>query len=326
MRIDRRLLGWGAFLVIAGAVPLAIRAGIVQRDLVEGWPALWPLLLVGAGLGLILRGTPVHILGGAISTATAGVMLGGLLATGFAGFPTFGACGTGSGGNAFGDRTGTLTDGGSMSIEFNCGVLHVRALDGDAWTFSGRGPTNRAPTVNQTLDGVRLSTPNETGFMVGDASSTWDVGVPRAPSVGVTVTLNAGDGTIDLTGATVGSTNLTVNAGSLKVNLAAAAKATNVHATVNAGSASISLPAALEVANLSMNAGSMTVCIPADAKIRVAWSGGLASNNLDSLGYVKLGENAWASPGVDYTSTATDLDVSANAGSFTLVIGGSCDA
>ena len=32
MRIDRRFLGWGVFLVIVGAIPLAVRAGYLTSD------------------------------------------------------------------------------------------------------------------------------------------------------------------------------------------------------------------------------------------------------------------------------------------------------
>ena len=72
MRLDRRLLGWGAFFIIAGAIPLLVKAGAVPADSLSGWPSLWPLLLVGAGLSLVLRHTPLHLLGGTVSVLTAG--------------------------------------------------------------------------------------------------------------------------------------------------------------------------------------------------------------------------------------------------------------
>ena len=126
MRIDPRLLGWGAFLVIAGAIPLAVRAGALSSDSLAAWPSLWPLLLVGAGLGLVLRKTPAHLLGGTISVLTAGVMVGGLLAVGFNGFPAFGACGSNGNGTAFAGRSGTLGDRAEVDVEFNCGHLNHR--------------------------------------------------------------------------------------------------------------------------------------------------------------------------------------------------------
>src|SRR4029079_17884090 len=56
MHLDRRLLGWGIFFVLLGAIPLAVRAGLLDRALVGQWPLLWPVLLIGWGLGLLLRG------------------------------------------------------------------------------------------------------------------------------------------------------------------------------------------------------------------------------------------------------------------------------
>ena len=326
MRIDRRLLGWGAFFLIAGAVPIAVRGGALPRDVVDGWPSLWPLLLIGGGLGLVLRGTPLHLLGGTVTALTAGAMAGGLLAVGLAGVPDLGGCGAGSGATAFAERSGTVPDGGSMEVEFNCGKLQVGTVDGSAWTLSGSGPADRQPQVVEDATGVRIRPPVGQTNVFNSASSTWRIGVPHSLIATLNVTLNAGEGTVDLAGATVDRTNLTVNAGSLDVTVAGAAAVSRVKATVNAGSAVIALPDGLERADFSLNAGPMTVCVPAGTKVRVSWSGGLASNNLDGLGLARLGGDRWATSGLDAATPATDIEVSANAGSFTLVIGGSCHA
>jgi hypothetical protein len=57
VRIDRRLLGWGLFLIIVGAIPLLVRGGYLDEALIDDWPSLWPLLLIGWG-SLVLRRTP----------------------------------------------------------------------------------------------------------------------------------------------------------------------------------------------------------------------------------------------------------------------------
>src|SRR5687768_4959284 len=51
VRIDQGYLGWGVFFVAAGAIALAIGAGVVVD---QRWWSFWPLLLVGAGIGLVL--------------------------------------------------------------------------------------------------------------------------------------------------------------------------------------------------------------------------------------------------------------------------------
>ena len=326
MRIDRRLLGWGAFLIIAGAIPLVVRAGAIQADSLSGWPSLWPLLLVGAGLGLILRRTPFHLLGGTISVLTAAVMVGGLLASGFNGFPAFGACGGNSGATAFPDRNGTLEDGSAMRVEFNCGRLNIGTADGNGWSFTGSGPSGKQPDVEADASNVRLAPPPET-FGFTDPASTWNVTIPRGPSVSLSVTLNAGDGKLDLSGANVDRFSMTLNAGSMTADMANAASVTDINATINAGSATLSLPAGLlSTSSLTLNAGSLKACVPADTGMHISWGGALASNNFDSVGLVRVDDNHWTTSNVSSAAHVVDLNVSANAGSFTLVIGGTCHA
>ncbi len=93
MRVRRGYLGWGVFLILAGAVPLAVRSGYLSDDQIGRLWSLWPLILVGIGVGLILSRTPFAFVGGLIVAATVGLMVGGLLSTGVGAFST-GACGT----------------------------------------------------------------------------------------------------------------------------------------------------------------------------------------------------------------------------------------
>lgn len=327
VRMDRRLLGWGLFLIIVGSIPLLVRGGYLDRALVEDWPSLWPLLLIGWGIGLVLRRTPGELVGSAISVAVLGVMVGGLIATGFGGFPAFGACGDGTGATSFDSRSGTLSDGGRMNVEFNCGTLTVKAVDGSEWSISGRGPDGEGPEIVADFGRVQIKPKDEEfrGF-VADAS-TWDVEVPRTPRLDVGVTLNAGEGTIDLAGANLGSLNTTLNAGSLTFELAETAALESVNGTVNAGAATFDLPGFVTDANLTLNAGSITVCLPAGTPVNARWNGALGSNNFDSAGLDKIDDQHWMTRGLNpATDPHLELRVSANAGSFTLDLGGSCDA
>src|SRR6266516_3293466 len=116
MHLDRRLLGWGVFFILLGAVPLAVRANAVAPDLVGRWPTLWPVLLIGLGLGLILRGTPLAWLGGAVTAVTLGLMGGGAIATGFSGVPVITGCGGGPGA-AFGPLSQPFAGQARMNVE-----------------------------------------------------------------------------------------------------------------------------------------------------------------------------------------------------------------
>src|SRR3990170_7039277 len=125
MSINRSLLNWGVFLMALGGVPLAVQQGWASSGIVGDLWRLWPLILVGIGLGLILRWTPIAWLGGALVAGTFGLIFGALLAGGVSGIS--GACvGIGSG------ETETTTESGATSgtafglaLDLSCGELAV---------------------------------------------------------------------------------------------------------------------------------------------------------------------------------------------------------
>jgi hypothetical protein len=325
MHVDRRFLGWGAFFILVGAIPLAVRANLVSAEQVSRWPALWPLLLIGWGVGLVLRRTRVDWLGGAIAAVTFGLMGGGALATGFHGLSLFGGCGDGPGGTAFEDRTGTLEAEGRLNVAFNCGTLAIGTIDGSDWRLSGASHDGHAPRIATSGSTVTIDDPSTRGLFMDGGRAAWNLSVPQSVSAGLGVTLNAGHGTADLVGASLSSVSLTVNAGSFDLRLDGAAQLGDVNATVNAGSATVLLPAGDRAVNLSLNAGNLDVCVPDDAVLRVRWSGALGSNDLDDAGLNKVGDDTWVSDGFDETQDHLELHVTANAGSFGLAVGGTCD-
>ena len=321
--MDRRLLGWGLFFIILGAIPLAVRAGLLSAELVGRWPTLWPLLLIAWGVGLLLRATPIDWLGGGLTAIAFGLMGGGALASGFSGVPAMTGCGGDAAGAAFAEQRGTLSTDGQINVEFNCGTLTAQTVDGSDWTVNGSGPRGRGPDVDVDGSTVALESRSSSLFDSGGRTS-WTVGVPRDPVIGMGLTLNAGDATVALQGVHLSSANLTVNAGSARVDLAGAAQLGDVNGTVNLGSATLQLPAGGRTVNLSLNAGSLTVCLPAGAPLRVRWSGTLGSEDLLASGLTEVGDRTWVSAGFDESQPHVELRVSANAGSFDLDRSGSC--
>ena len=325
MHIDRRLLGWGVFFILVGAIPLAVRGGYLAAEQVVSWPWLWPVLLIGWGLGLLLRRTPVDWIGGGVTAVVLGLMAGGALATGFQGIPVVSGCGGDGQGTAFVTQGGPLATGGQINVDFKCGTITMAATDGSDWSVAGSDTDGRGPRIETSGTSVSIESPaNE--FFQDSGRNTWTVGVPRAVPIGLGMTLNAGRGTADLTGANITSASLTVNAGSFRLDLADAALVGDVNGTVNAGDASISLPAGDRSANLSLNAGSLEVCVPADAAVRVRWSGALGSNDLAQAGLTELDDDTWVSAGFVETAPHLELRISANAGSFNMTLGGGCGA
>ena len=101
MHINRGLLSWGVFLIVAGLILLAVRAGWLSASQIAGWWNLWPLVLIGIGVGLVLTRTPFEVLGSVLVAGTFGLMLGAVLAIGIAGFPGS-VCGNEIGSTAYG--------------------------------------------------------------------------------------------------------------------------------------------------------------------------------------------------------------------------------
>ncbi len=186
MSVDRRLLNWGVFLILLGAVPLAVAQGWIPRDVVARAWELWPLILIGIGIGLILRRTPLHALGGIVVAGTCGLMLGALVAVGFGGF-NVGAIGCGG---AAADAPQVVTQQGAfaggtprVSLSATCASLRVATVPGAGWDVSVRGSDNARPTIDASADHLTVRSPDRTvvvPFQTQRASWQVDLGADSA--------------------------------------------------------------------------------------------------------------------------------------------------
>ncbi len=313
MRVDRGLLGWGIFLVIAGAIPLAVAQGWIPSDI--RWWDLWPLILVGIGLGILLRRTSLAPLGGLLVAATFGAIVGGALAG--SGLPNLaGGCLGGTNGTPFAAQTGTLSGGSAtVRLEMGCGDVTVASGSGSDWRIGGTSDGGRAPSIDRSASSLTARV-DSTGNVFG-ARSAWDVVLPAAPKTDLTVTENAGSAHLGLAGMSLGRVDLTVNAGDGRVDLTGTTPS-RLSATVNAGSAKIQLPSASMSGDLTVNAGSIALCTAPGTAHRIQTSDNLtAGYDYGGHGLVQSG-NVWTSPGWDTATTRIDLTTSANAGSFQL--------
>jgi hypothetical protein len=318
MSIDRRFLNWGVFLVVVGSVPLAVTMGWISSSVVADAWRFWPFLLIGAGAGLILARTAFAALGGVIVAATFGLMLGGLLAGGLSLTP---ACSAGGDLQRVADRSGTFGTAATVALELDCGKLQVNAIDGSGWQVTANATDNRpAPEIVSAADRLSVKPAQSTDFVASlfkGGSQEWQVDLPRATSIVLGATINAGEATIAPAGGDLASVGLTLNAGSTLLDVETA-RVGRLSATLNAGSIQIVLPASGTTGAITANAGSVKLCAPAGVGLSLTMSGGFASsNNFGDAGLVQQGET-WVSP--DYASaTATvDLHLTGNAASFSL--------
>ena len=220
MQIRRGFLGWGVFLILAGAIPLLVRSGYLDADQVGRLWQLWPLILVGIGVGLILGRTPFDFIGGLIVAATLGAMVGGLLSIGFLPLSS-GICGGDDGTAAFPARDGTFATGGTIDLQMDCGTVSVSVASDDGWHVAGSDADGSGPDIKATDASLSVRSRNDHpgAFWIFGPRDRWDVSVPNASTVDLALHVDAGRATVDLEAATLGGLDLELNAASATVDL-----------------------------------------------------------------------------------------------------------
>jgi hypothetical protein len=325
MRVHRGLLGWGIFLILAGSIPLLVRAGYLSTNQLRNVGSLWPLILIGIGVGLILSRTRFAFVGGFIVAATFGVIVGGLLAGGVAGFTT-GACGNESGAKPFAPRDGTFTAAtASIDLELNCGSATVSVASGDGWRIEGEDEGGVGPIVEATDSSLSVRSQDRSGgFDLFGMRESWRITLPDRVQLDPQLTLNAGSSTVNLAGATLGSFRATINAGSASVDLGSVHRIDDLQITMNAGSLALTLPNLPLSGSIQVNAGSAELCTPQGAGLRLETSESiLAGYDFADHGLIKNG-STWETPGFDTAEVKIQLRTEANAGSFSLNPAGGC--
>lgn len=322
MRIDRRLVGFGLFLVTVGVVMVAVRQGLVPDETARRAWNLWPLLLIGTGLSIILAGRPLAALGGLVVAVTFGAIVGAIAATGS--FVPIGICGGDRDqGTAFAETSADLAGTARVSIEQACGDLNVSAADGSRWTLRGVSGDGQPPAVSASPGEISITSRSSGMFEIG-SSSTWDVALPRSPSIDLSVTASAGEARLELGGAHLAGVTLVRNAGSVRLDLRDVAAIGPLSVTVNAGSATIWLPSLSLTGRLHANAGSVALCLPPGVGLRLATGESVAaSNDFEAHGLTRNGD-AWETAGYAGAAVKIDLTAEANAASLSLDAPSTC--
>lgn len=321
MSIDRRLVNMGVFLLILGGIPLAVGQGWLARGTIAQAWELWPLILIGAGLGLILRRTPLHFVGGLLVAATFGTILGAVLAGGL-GLGTLG-CGSGPAltDPTILDQRGTFADGApDVTLHATCASLSVSPVAGSSWGVNVTGPAGARPTLDQAPALLVVRSPDQPIVIPFETGrrSRWNVTLGTSVPYALDVDLNAGDATLDLAG--VHASSLTVQGNALGTSHLLLHDATvgSLDVQVNAGDLKIGLPAGSDlVGQVQANAASIALCADAGTGIRLRDTSAVSGNNFASAGLVQAG-TTWESPGIGSAVHVVDLAIEGAAASFTL--------
>ena len=323
MHVNRGLLGWGVFFITLGCVPLAARAGYLDPVRLDRAWELWPLILVGIGLGLILRRTKAAAVGALVVGVTCGLMGGALLAGGMPSVGGLSACGFGSrtaSGSGFPDQAGSFGLEARVDVELNCGELTLASADGTGWSVTGTADDGRPPEIRAAGDRLLVRSPSRNGINAGAGGSRWNVTLPRQVGLALGLSVNAGSARMDLGSMRVPDLSVSVNAGDATVDAVDLVESGSVSASVNAGSLSISLPSPATTlqASLSVNAGSIDVCVPGGVGLRIRTAkSALGSDNFADRGLARSGDT-WTRPGFATATQRIELETDANLGSITL--------
>jgi hypothetical protein len=327
MTVDRRLLNWGVFLVLVGGIPLAVSQGWIDRDVVARAWELWPFILIGAGIGLLLAATPLRALGGVIVAATIGTMVGAVLAVGFGGF-SFGSigCGAGTGGPQIVDERGTF-DGGSASVtlEARCAEVSVTTGAGAGWALTVNGAEDARPTVAAAAGSLAVRSPEGPVVFPFNQGSSWRLVLGTDPRLDLSLQVDAGSAEVDLAGATVGLLEVGANAiGDTRLDLSAAA-VDRVDVEANAADLAILLPTTADLSgDVRGNAASIELCAADEVGLRFRVEENItASNNFAAAGLIRSGDT-WESPGYAAAAVQVDLRIGGGAVSYALSPQGGC--
>lgn len=324
MQVRRSFLSWGAFLICLGAVPLAVQLGVLSSAAATELLRLWPLILVGIGIGLLLRFTRFEALGGMLTSATVGLLFGVVLAGGFPGAAT--TCNSAQAAGPSVMHNGAFNGAAaSLNLEITCGDVDVSRAPGQAWTVDVASSGN--PTIESDPTSLRLRTPTGTTFIPfgSDRHEQWRVSLPTEQSLSVSMTMNAATARLGLGDGPVSNVDATFNASDVRLDLSSETSASTLllDATLNASTVRLSLPTASTSAGLTANAATLELCVPESVGIRIQYQDTLSSNNFAAAGLIQS-DKTWQSPGYETSNTRAEIRVTANVSTISLSRSGGC--
>ena len=185
MRVRRGLLFWGLLLIPLGAIPLLVRSGAIDpARLADAW-RLWPLILVGIGIGILASRTRFALVGLAVIALTIGSIGGAVLASGGFWIGAMSGCGFGSDTTHELDQAGTMEPTAQVRLELDCGTVDFRATGDAGWTVHAayRGDP---PKIQAEANRLSVGTPSG-----GDRRQDWTIAVPAAQLGALDMTVNA---------------------------------------------------------------------------------------------------------------------------------------
>jgi hypothetical protein len=319
MRINRRFLYVGLFLVAIGGVLVAADLVAVSAAALLSALRLWPLALVAIGLSIVLRRTQYSLPAGLLAAALPGLVLGGALAV----VPRFaGDCGAENVPASGATADGTFDGPATVSVRGGCGSITVVTVPGNAWHLVAANTLGRAPSVTDSAQSLSIDAvgSDDMHFLDG-GRDTLELTLPTSEIESLTLAAYTGSSHLDLPGARIGRLALTANASSMFID-ASEASVAEFSGVVNVGLLSIRLPAQTDfVGSVRLGGGRLELCSPPGLGLRVTTKGTPREVLVDG---VEQADSNWQNS--DYASAAhsADLSVHVNFGTVEINPTGGC--
>lgn len=318
MRVNRRFLYAGVFLVAVGGILVAADLGLLDTAGLTDTLRLWPLAAVAVGAGLVLRRTRAGLSSGMLAAAVPGLLLGGALAVA----PRWaGDCGARGEPASVATERGTFDGPARVSVTSGCGSITVTTVPGKDWELDAANTEGRTPAVVASARSLAVdSGGHEAWDFIGGGRDTRDLTLPASDIEQLSLVVNAGRGEVRLPGAEIGRLALTANASRITVDASDAALG-DLSAVVRAGSISLDVPSGADLdGSVRIAAGQLRVCAPPEVGLAVT-SSGVREVIVDG---VRQSGSAWQSPGYLSAEHRTDLRVSLTFGSVEINPIGGC--
>ena len=271
MRVNRRFLYAGVFLLAIGAVLVVADLNLVNTPILLDALRLWPLAIVAIGVGIVVRRTQFGLGGGMLAAAVPGLVLGSALAA----TPRFvGDCGERGEPSNVATRDGSFDGPASVSVTTACGTLTVTTAPGTGWRFDATNTAGRSPLINSSARSLSIEETEQDDWRVlNGGRNTWDLTLPTSELSELSVTVDAGRSRVNLPGAQLQSLALEANAGEFVVD-ASRASIADITANLNLGVLSIHLPEGADVTgSIEVGGGELQVCTSPGTGLRVTTRG-----------------------------------------------------
>jgi hypothetical protein len=318
MSVAKGRLNWGVFFIVLGAVPLAYHQGVVsQSQIGDAW-RLWPLIVVGIGVGFILSRTPAYFVGGMVVAATLGLMLGSLFAVG----PSLG-CGHHIGTASSVSQSGVFDGPASVELNLQCGNADITTSSDAEWHVDATNATGRTADISSSANSVKVETEKSGADWFSGGDDTWRIALPQQSQLDLRANIDLGEATYDLNGAILTSATFNMNLGTLHVDLSGA-HVGSLTVSTSLASTYVQLDGSSDLtASIKTSLGSFKLCVPSELGLQIKSTDSLSSTDLGHFGMYRTGDQ-WETPNFGSAAHRAILTIDTSLGSFELQSSGGC--